>query len=258
MSQFILEAKNLVCGYQEFRLKNVNCAISSEKITGIIGPNGSGKTTFLKAITRIIPAIGGDIFFDGRRLEKISLKELSRNIAVVSQQDFSDQIKVRDYAALGRTPYFKDWQFLEDKSDWLAVEKALAAAGADNLADKFLSQISSGERQLVLLARALAQEPRLLILDEPTSHLDIGHQIQVLNLVKKLCREKGLSVILVLHDLNLAGQYCDELILFKEGDIAAKGSPEQVLSSPMIEKAYKVKVLVSRHPGLKTPWIFPC
>jgi iron complex transport system ATP-binding protein len=257
MDKFILETKGLVCGYEGFRLKGLDCKISRGKITGVIGPNGSGKTTFLRAITKIIPVISGDIFFDQRRLEKISLKELSQNIAVVSQQDFADQIKVKDYVALGRTPYFKEWQFLEDKSDWLAVEKALIATGADKFADKFISQISSGERQLVLLSRALAQEPKLLILDEPTSHLDIGHQIQVLNLVKKLCQEENFSVILVLHDLNLAGQYCDELVLFKDGAIAAVGSPKQVLSYDIIEKVYKVKVLVAEHPTLKTPWIFP-
>jgi iron complex transport system ATP-binding protein len=162
---------------------------------------------------------------------------------------------VRDIVMLGRIPYLKKFK-KEAETDLSAVERAMTLTSTTHLADKFINELSAGERQRVIIAKALAQEPKLLILDEPTSHLDISHQIEIFNLIKRLSTREGLTVLAVLHDLNLASEYCDRLILLSEGRIYTQGSPREVLNYKTIEEVYKTVVIVHENPISKKPYIF--
>jgi len=253
----MLEVRNLTCGYDNFLLKDISFEVNSSELTGIIGPNGSGKTTLIRVITKLIKPIKGEIIYQEKDITKLNFKELAREIAVVSQDAyFPDTIKVKDFVLLGRIPYFKKFQFLETSRDLKIIEKAMRLTEIIEIKDRFLKEISGGERQLVLIARALAQEPKLLLLDEPTTHLDITHKIKILDLIKRLNKEYGLTVLVVLHDLNLASQYCDKLLLLDKGKVYKIGKPFEVLTYEIIEKVYKTVVIVEKNPITSKPYVF--
>jgi len=253
----MLEIKDLVCGYDSFLLKNISFKVNSSELVGIIGPNGSGKTTLIRAITKLVKPKEGKIIYQGKDITKLNFKELAREIAVVSQDaHFPEKIKVKDFVLLGRIPHFKRLQFLETNKDLEIADEAMRLTGILKIKDRFLKETSGGERQLVLIARALAQEPKLLLLDEPTTHLDITHKIKILDLIKRLNKKYGLTVLIVLHDLNLASQYCDRLILLKEGEIYKIGTPSEVLTYQIIEEVYKTVVIVKENPLNSRPYIF--
>lgn len=253
----MLSVENLSCGYgREFVLRELDFQVAAGELIGIIGPNGSGKTTFLRSVSRILKPGQGSISIEGKDIWQMRFRDLARKMAVVPQDFSGMNMSVEEFVLLGRTPYFRRFQMLENKAD---VEIALRSMElTDTLALKGhqMSQISGGERQLVLIARALCQEPRLLLLDEPTSHLDITHQAGVLDLVRQLNREHGLTVIMVLHDLNLASEYCDRLILLNEGRIHKMGVPAEVLTYRIIEEVYKTVVVVGKNPVSSNPYIF--
>ncbi|NWF51758.1 MAG: ABC transporter ATP-binding protein [Nitrospirae bacterium] len=252
----MLEIKNLTCGYDSgFLLKDINLKVEKGELTGIIGPNGSGKTTLLRAITRVIGPQKGEILLEKENIERFSFKELAKKIAVVSQNSVADFMTVEEFVLLGRIPHRRRLQFLETKVDERIAQEAMALTGTIQLKERFIGDLSCGERQLVVIARALAQEPRLLLLDEPTSHLDIAHQVKILDLIKKL-NKNGLTVIIVLHELNLASQYCDRLILFNNGFIYKAGPPQKVLTYEIIEEVYKTVVLVKENPISSKPYVF--
>jgi iron complex transport system ATP-binding protein len=253
----MLEIKNLTCGYDsKFILQDINFKISARELIGIIGPNGSGKTTLLRAITKVIRPKKGEILLEKENIEKFSFKELAKKIAVVSQNSVANFMAVEEFVLLGRIPHRKKLQFLETKVDERIAQEAMALTGTLQLKERFIGDLSGGERQLVVIARALAQEPRLLLLDEPTSHLDIAHQVKILDLIKRLNKENGITVIIVLHDLNLASQYCDRLILFNNGFIYKAGPPQKVLTYEIIEEVYKTVVLVKENPISSKPYVF--
>lgn len=252
----MLEIINLTCGYDNsFLLKDINLKIGQGEIIGVIGPNGSGKTTLIRAITRILKPKKGNIFFEGRDIWQISIKELAKKVAVVLQNQSANFMTVEDYVLLGRVPHFGRLQFLETKNDLEIARKAMALTDTLKFKDRPLSEISGGERQLVLIARAFTQQPRLLILDEPTAHLDITHQVAILDLIKKLNRKLSLTVITVLHDLNLASEYCQKLLLLNKGMVYKMGIPEEVLDYRIIEEVYKTVVVVERNPVSFKPYI---
>lgn len=252
----MLEIKALTCGYQgKFFLQNINLKIDHQELVGIIGPNGSGKTTLLRAITRIIKPQKGGIFLEGKDIWLLPLKEMAQKVAVVSQNLPVDYLTVEEFVLLGRIPHFGRFQFLETKKDVEVTENALKLTGIFSLRNQCLSEISEGERQLAFIARALAQEPKLLLLDEPTAHLDIAHQIEVLNLIKRLNRALGLTVIIVLHDLNLASEYCQRLVLLKGGKVFKNGLPEEVLTYQVIEEVYNTVVVVEKNPLSSRPLV---
>ncbi|MEE8360381.1 MAG: ABC transporter ATP-binding protein [Candidatus Omnitrophota bacterium] len=253
----MIEARGLTCGYDSsFFLKDINLKVKNGEIMGIIGPNGSGKTTFLRAMTRILKPRSGTISFRERDIWTIKLEELAKMIAVVSQRSETAMMSVEEYVLLGRIPHHKRLQLIENKRDMDIARRSMELTGTLKIKDHLIDEISGGERQLALIARALTQEPDLLLLDEPTTHLDISHQVMVLNLIKRLNSELGLTVIMVLHDLNLASEYCHRLILLNEGRVRKIGSPEEVIDYRIIEEVYKTLVVVKNNPVSSRPHVF--
>lgn len=252
----MLEIKNLTCGYgSKIILRDIEFEANNQELIGIIGPNGSGKTTFLRAMSRIIKPTQGSVLLNGKNIQQMKFKELARQIAVVPQSFSGADMSVKDFVLLGRIPHLKKFQFLESANDLCIAEKCMAMTDTLKLRERLMSQISGGERQLALIARALSQEPRLLLLDEPTSHLDITHQAGILDFIKRLNKELMLTVITVLHDLNLASEYCSRLVLVNKGSIHKTGPPEEVLNYKTIEEVYKTIVVVEKNPVSSKPYI---
>ena len=257
MKEELLRIENLSAGYEEnIVLHDIGCTVSQGELIGIIGPNGSGKTTLLRAITRILRPNKGEVLIDGKDIWKIPLKELSQMVAVSSQLADPVLATVEEYILLGRLPYYRKYQFFETRNDEAIVEKYMRLTDTFRLKESLMSELSGGERQLASIVRALAQEPVLLLLDEPTSHLDITHQAQILELIRRLNRDLGLTVLMVLHDLNLASEYCSRLLLLNNGSIHKLGTPEEVLTYQTIEEVYKTVVIVEKNPFSKRPYVF--
>jgi iron complex transport system ATP-binding protein len=250
----LLKIDNVCGGYtNEDVVNNISLDVNEGDFLGLIGPNGSGKTTLLRLATRILQPHKGTILFQQDNIYKMPLKEFCRNVAFVSQDigtNFS--FTVMEIVLMGRIPHLKRMQF-ETKKDVRICEDVLAVTDSLHLKDKMIDELSAGERQRVIIARALAQEPRLLFLDEPTSHLDIGHQIQVLDLLKKLNRSQNLTIVMVQHDLNLASGYCNRIALISSGSLYRYGKPDDVLTYQNIEAVYKTVVLVNENPVTKKP-----
>ena len=257
MTNELLKVDNLSCGYgRELILRDIDFQVSPGELVGIIGPNGCGKTTLLRVISRILKPDRGEIFIGGENIEKMHHKKLAQKIAVVSQTLEPTFMTVQEYILLGRLPYYGKYQFLETSNDEVIVQEYMELTGALKLKDTRMSEISGGERQLASIARALTQEPTLLLLDEPTAHLDITHQVRILELIKRLNQELGLTVLMVLHDLNLASEYSSRLLLLNDGSIHKIGTPEEVVTYKAIEEVYKTVVLVERNPLSGKPCIF--
>ena len=199
--------------YNQNVIKNISLEIKRGEFLGIIGPNGSGKSTLLKLISRVLIPEQGEICLEGKDITQMRRKDFFRKVGFVPQDTLiSFAFSVWEIVLMGRIPHLGRLQ-LESKHDFLIAENALRLTDASYLKQKDIDELSAGERQRVIIAKALTQEPMLLLLDEPTAHLDIGHQIQILDLLRKLNQEKNLTIAIVLHDLNLASEYCDRLIL---------------------------------------------
>jgi iron complex transport system ATP-binding protein len=248
---------NVSAGYNNLEiLKNVSFKIEKGDFTGIIGPNGSGKTTLLRTATKLIKPFKGEVFIEGKNLEKVSLKELATVMACVPQDTaFMFPFRVIDVVLMGRIPYINRFGSESPKDLKIALE-ALEFVGAGDLKDRFIDELSGGERQRVIIAKALAQQPRILFLDEPTTHLDINHQVQIFELLRKLNKDTGLTIAAIMHDLNLASDYCDKLILLSGGMIKSKGAPSEVLDYKIIEEVYKTVVIVKENPLTSRPHVF--
>ncbi len=254
--QNLLQVNNLVGGYgQETVIKGVSFTIKKGEFIGIIGPNGSGKSTLLRLMSRVLVPQQGAIDFSGANINQMDLKELARQVAFVSQDTLINfSFSVFEIVLMGRIPHLKRLQS-ETRQDLAKAEHALSLTDTLGIKEKGVDEISAGERQRVIIAKALAQEPALLFLDEPTSHLDIGHQVQVLDLLKKLNRQDQLTIVMVLHDLNLASEYCSRIILLDEGKIFKDGTPEEVLTYQNIESVYKTVVIVNKNPLSSKPYV---
>lgn len=250
----LLKIDNISGGYyKEDIVKRISLEVNQGDFMGIIGPNGSGKTTLLRLLTRVLRPSTGRIYFQGENIFEMELKELCRNIAFVSQDMATDfSFTVMEIVLMGRIPHLKRLQF-ETRKDIEIAEGALSLTDSLDLRQKRIDELSAGERQRVIIARALAQEPVLLFLDEPTAHLDIGHQIQVLDLLKKFNLRNNLTIVMVLHDLNLASAYCNRIALLKDGSKFKEGGPEEVLTYQNIEAVYKTVVLVNENPVTGRP-----
>lgn len=252
----LLKIDNLSGGYaKETIIKDVSFDIKKGEFLGIIGPNGSGKSTLLRLMSRILLPQKGQVLFENKGITGMKLKELCQRVAFVPQDTLiSFSFTVWEIALMGRIPHLKRLQ-LETKKDFAITEDALLLTDSLQLKDKRIDCLSAGERQRVIIAKALAQEPVLVLLDEPTSHLDIGHQVEILDLLRKLNREKGLSIVMVLHDLNLASEYCDRIILLDKGEIFKSGFPPEVLTYQNIEAVYRTVVVVNKNPISSKPYI---
>lgn len=252
----LFEVKNLSGGYAaKTVIKDVTFSINKGDFLGIIGPNGSGKSTLLKIMSKALTPASGCIKFDGEDIRNVELKQFCRKVSFVPQETLIDfAFSVQELTLMGRIPHLGRMQF-EGKIDLAAVEKALSLTQALPLKERLVNELSAGERQRVFIARALAQEPVLIFLDEPTAHLDIGHQIQILDLLKKLNRKQNLTIVMVIHDLNLAGEYCDRLILLNEGRIFKEGPAAKTLTYQNIEAVYKTVVVVRDNPISGKPYV---
>jgi iron complex transport system ATP-binding protein len=238
-----------------FALNHINLLVPNGQLMALLGPNGSGKTTLLRLATGVLVPSEGDISIGGASLKKLLRKTIARRIAVVPQ-DFNIPFAytVEEVVLLGRTPFIHNLTG-ESKRDWQIVSFALELTGMADFRNRYFNDLSGGERQKVVLAMALAQEPTLLLLDEPTSHLDINHQVEILELIRKLNREKKVTVIAAMHDLNLATLYFERLVLLDHGLIFADGSPDEVITKEIIQKVFSTKVEIARHPKTSVPQI---
>ena len=224
-------------------LHGVSCEVGSGGWLGLIGPNGAGKTTLLRAVAGLLPH-RGEVLLDGAGTSSLSPRDRARLIAYVPQEPvLPPDMTVGEYVLLGRTPYVR---FLggPGRCDREAAARAAKLLGVDGFAGRWLASLSGGERKRVVLARALAQEPKVLLLDEPTASLDIGHQQQFLDLVDELRKSGGLTVLSTLHDLTTAGQYASQLVLLHEGRIEATGTAAEVLTTERISRVYDAHVSV--------------
>ena len=221
-------------------LKDVSFDIEPGKFLAILGNNGVGKSTLLKCFNRILKQDSGEVLLGGENLLNMSGREVARRVAFVSQSVPDTQLTVHDVVMLGRRPYMQ-WGFTEE--DHTIVHDAMHRLDVEDMRGRFLNQLSGGEKQKVMLARALAQQPKVLLLDEPTSALDIQNQHQVLRLVRDICHRDGITAIMVIHDLNLALQFCDRFLLMKDGEVYRYGD-HSVLDSYALASVYGVKAKV--------------
>ena len=254
----MLEIRDLTVAYGELvALRQVSLSLAAGELLGVVGPNGSGKSTLIRAITRLVRPLGGEIRLDGSEVGRLSQRELARWAAVVPQNPYlPDAFTVLEVALMGRTPHLGLLQS-EGRADLAAVRRALEQTDTWHLASRRVGELSGGERQRVVVARALAQETPLLLLDEPTAHLDVGHQAAVLDLLRELCRREGKAVLAVIHDLSLAGQYCDRLVMLRGGCIVGEGEPQEVLSPSLLASVYGTRVSVFAHPLTGRPVVTP-
>lgn len=254
----ILDINDLTTGYKEKPiLKNVNLSMGSDDFIGIIGPNGSGKSTLIRAITRIIEPWKGNIKLKNEQISTLSRNEIGKTAAVVPQDTFiSFPYSAWEIVLMGRTPYLGRFEN-PGKDDKKIAENAMKDTNTYKFKDRKVKELSGGELQRVVVARALTQDPNILLLDEATSHLDIGHKIQMMELIKNKNQTEGLGVLSVHHNLNLAARYCDEIILLDEGNIHASGSPEEVLTKPHLRAVYGVEAEVHENPKDGSLYVTP-
>lgn len=254
----MLEVKSLYFRYNGHDvLQNVSLRIQAGEVLALIGPNGAGKSTLIRTISGVLKARLGAVMVYGREISNLSPMQRARYMAVVPQaRQLPGAFSVYQTVALGRTPYL-GWLGKTGKSDDMAVQRALEQTQLSHLAERMVGSLSGGEQQRVLLARALAQETPILLMDEPTTHLDLEHQTVLLNLVRSLTVERGLAVLAALHDLNLASLYADRVALIAAGRIHAMGAPQQVLTSEQLSHVYHVPVQVVPHPQYGSPLVLP-
>jgi len=228
-------------------LEKINFSAKEGELLGIIGPNGSGKTTLLKVISKIIKPSVGTVLLNEFDISKMGRRELARKMAVVPQESSTSfSFTAMEIVLMGRTPHLKRFE-TEGFEDLGVAKRCMKLTNCSNLAERQIDELSGGELQKVIIARALAQEPKVLLMDEPTSHLDIKNQIEILELMKRLTDDR-LIVIAVFHDLNMASRYCEELILLKEGKIVSFGRTEEVLTSENIRNVFDISASIKRDP----------
>ncbi|MCX8187125.1 MAG: ABC transporter ATP-binding protein [Nitrososphaeria archaeon] len=238
-------------------LENISLTADEGELIGVVGPNGSGKTTLLKILDGLLKPKIGSVYLDGKSIQEMSIKEIARNIAMVPQDASADvEFTAFEMVIMGRTPHLGKLS-LETVEDEAKVKRWMEVTETLHLAERKMSEISGGEKQRVIIARALAQEPRVLLLDEPTANLDLCYQLQIMDLLKRLTRELGLIVICAIHDLNLASRYCDRIILLNEGVIAAVGKPIEVITAENLRKVFKVDAKITHDPETNSLNIIP-
>ncbi|MEM9347784.1 MAG: ABC transporter ATP-binding protein [Planctomycetota bacterium] len=237
-----VQAEALTVAYgRQAVLHGVDLAVKPGSITGLIGPNGSGKSTLLRAMARLIPTRSGYTRVLGQRTDRLAPRKLAQTLAVMPQHPVAPPgVTVRELIGYGRSP-FNAWYKPTPPEDHALIESLIERCDLEPLADRLVHTLSGGERQRAWIAMALAQQPRVLMLDEPVSALDIGHQLEVMDLLVDINREQGTTLMIVLHDLNLAARYCDELVAMLDGKIVDAGPMESVLNADTVRQCFKVE-----------------
>jgi iron complex transport system ATP-binding protein len=238
-------------------LHDIDLNLHQGEILALVGPNGAGKTTLIRAVSGLLPIDRGSVHLLKDNLASLNPTQRARYLAVVPQaRNLPGAYTVQQTVAMGRTPY-TGWMGRMHTKDRTLIDQVLTQTNTFSLSERPIGELSGGEQQRVLLARALAQDTPILLLDEPTAHLDLQHQSILLNLVASTAREKGISVLLAAHDLNLVSIYADRVAILVEGRIRALGSPQQVLTEQNIQAAYNVPVRIIPHPDYGTPLVLP-
>ncbi|MFD9729340.1 ABC transporter ATP-binding protein [Streptomyces sp. NPDC059072] len=231
--------------------------IPSGRVTALVGPNACGKSTALRALARLLKPAGGAVHLDGEDIAGLSAREFALRLALLPQTPSApDGISVRDLVARGRTPHQRWWRQWSS-SDEAAVDAALAATGCAELATRAIDELSGGQRQRVWIAMALAQHTPVLLLDEPTTYLDLAHQVDVLELVADLNRTEGRTVVMVLHELNLACRYAGHLVAMRDGRIVAAGPPSEIVTPELVHEVFGLRAAVIECPVAGTPLVIP-
>ena len=258
MNDSILTADHIDAGYNHKTIvSNVSVTIPQNKISVILGANGCGKSTLLKTFARLLPAQGGHILLDGKQISEIPSRQLAKTLGLLPQSPVVPEgILVMDLVSRGRFPYR---QFLKSmtKEDFAAVEEAMEIMGITELADRAVDELSGGQRQRVWIALALAQQTDILLLDEPTTFLDIAYQIEILDMLTDLNRKYKTTIAMVLHDINLSARYADYLFAMKKGKLVAEGTPDEIITPELMQEVYGLACDVITDPVSKSPMILP-
>jgi len=250
MAEKMLEVQNISINYGVCAVvADVSFALEAGKIIALVGANGAGKTTLLKSLNGALPTSAGEIRLDGKRIEDYSRPEIARRIAVIAQEtETKFPVSVLEFVLSGRFAHGAAFGWETTRDLRVAVE-CLELCDLKNYANRSMNRLSGGERQRVVLARALATEAKILLLDEPTANLDLAHQALLFRLIKERCETAAASAIVITHDLNLASEFADEIILLKNGKIIAKGEPPTVLTTENLHEVFSVKVLLDENPA---------
>lgn len=253
-----LVARELTLAYEDRTVVHeLELAVPDGRVTVIVGPNACGKSTTLRALGRLLRPRGGSVLLDGEELSRIPTKKIARSIGLLPQSPAAPEaITVADLVSRGRQPHQSWWRQWSDE-DERAVTAAMERTDVTALADRAVDELSGGQRQRVWIAMALAQETDLLLLDEPTTFLDIAHQVEVLDLVRRLNHEQGRTVVIVLHDLNQAARYADHLVAMKEGRIVAEGPPGEVVTAELVREVFGLESVVVPDPVTGSPLVVP-
>lgn len=248
--QMPLELQNLTGGYTTVPIvQNINLSLQTGEWLSLVGANGSGKSTLLKLLSRILSPQQGTVLLDGKAIHSQPPNIIAQKLALLPQQQIVPVgLTVRQLVSLGRTPHQSWWQWELNAEDWVKVEVAIQKTQLEKLSDRLVEQLSGGERQRAFLALALAQEPKVLLLDEPTTFLDINYQLQLLELLKELNQHQELTIITVLHELNLAARYSSRIALLKQGYIWEVGTPEEVMTPNAIAQVFGVESVIIQTP----------
>ncbi|MER6171583.1 ABC transporter ATP-binding protein [Streptosporangium sp. NPDC001681] len=253
-----LQAVDLKLGYGDrVVVDGLDLGIETGTVTAVIGPNGCGKSTLLRAMGRLLKPSGGEVLLDGKRIDRMPSREVARILGVLPQSPSAPEgLTVADLVSRGRHPH-QTWYRQWSSDDESAVGAALAMTGLLDLGDRPLDELSGGQRQRAWISMALAQGTDLLLLDEPTTFLDLAHQIEVLELVRRLHGELGRTVVMVLHDLNLAARYADRLVAMRDGGVVAAGPPSEVLTEALLAEVFELDAKVIEDPVAGTPLVVP-
>jgi iron complex transport system ATP-binding protein len=254
----LLNVNGVECRYGSRKiLENISLSVKEGDFVGILGPNGSGKTTLLKSIGRTLKPFKGAVLLNDKDIYSLKSIDVAKQLAVVPQDNaISFNFTALEVVMMGRSPHLTRFE-MESEKDMAIVRKVMNLTNTWHLAQRPINELSGGERQRVIIARALAQEPRVLLLDEPLTYLDIINQLEVMDLIKSLCDSEGLIVITVVHDLNLAARYCNYALLLKKGCVFAAGSLEEVMTSENIKSVFQVDAIVKRNPVTNSLYVIP-
>lgn len=253
-----LLTKNITAGYHKINILNgIDVEIPDHKISVIIGSNACGKSTLLKSMARLLPTSSGSVLLDGESISKIPSKKLAQTLGLLPQSLITPEgIRVIDLISRGRFPYQKLFEKMSIE-DHQAVQEAIQLMGIQDIANAHVDELSGGQRQRVWIAMALAQESDILLLDEPTTYLDIAHQIEILDLLADLNRKKGTTIVMVLHDINLSARYADHIFAMRQGSLIAHGVPKDIINEQLILDVFNLPCVIVQDPLSKSPLIIP-